>query len=135
MKLTWKSELIPHSVTATYSYGVDYADTVHNGEVSVGGDFSVARPWTDVAIARNNLPRLVQQEVKKQDSNSLDLAQAFTKVAEHIEDEFRDVIDNYDWGIEGANEKQYRPGVPTWKKITDSGELRDSQEMNVEVSP
>jgi hypothetical protein len=132
-KLTWNADLIPRRVSAVYSYGVEYAQDVHNGEVSTGGDFSIARPWTDIAIARNNLPQLVLNEVKKQGQDNLDLVQAFTKVAEHIGGEFTDVIDNYDWGIEGRQEKQYRPGVPTWQKITDSGDLRDSQEMEVDV--
>ncbi len=133
MKLTWNSAIIPHRASAVYSYEADYADSVHNGEVSLGGEFSIARPWTDIAIARNDIPQFIKSEVQKQVSDQLDLPEAFTKAAEHLGDEFKDVIDNYDWGIEGSREKQNRPGVPTWKKITDSGELRDSQKMEVEI--
>lgn len=133
MKLTFTPPPIPKSISAVYEWGnseVDYPEDVYFGETSLGGIRSIARPWTDVAIARNNLPHLLAANTRKVG----DIQQAFMQLVSHLKSEFNDVLDNYEWGIESRNEKQYRSGL-TWQKITDSGKLRDSLVITIDVVP
>jgi len=127
MKLTW-SPPTSKNITATFGWGnaeVDWAIDVHEGLEYLGGR-GIARPWTEVSIARNNCPQIFAANYKG------DLRAAFLKFVDHMKGDFSDVIDHYDWGIPSNNTKQYREGVPTWKTISDSGALRDS--LQVEVS-
>jgi hypothetical protein len=129
MKLTWIPPAIPQEIIAQYSYSADHAVTVHEGEVTAGGQIVWARPWTDVAIGRNDLPQLVAGNVRQ----GMSIPDAFINTAEYMATEFQDVIDNHDWGFEGRGEKIYQAGSPTWRTITDSGDLRNSQSMEIYV--
>lgn len=128
MKLTWNPPPIK-SISATYSWGggkVDYAEDVYFGPERVGLGRGVARPWADVAIARNDLSKILIDYY----AFLGDLTAAFLELAEYLGEEFKDVIDNHDWGVVGNAEKLVRGG-PTYQTITDSGDLRDSQRMEV----
>jgi hypothetical protein len=126
MKLTWNPPAIPRQIVARYTYTADYASEVHEGAYYLNGVRGVARPWTEVAIARNDLPLLLKSAFL-----SGSVRAAFLFVVTQMAAEFSDVLDNYDWGISSENKKQYRPGMPTWQTITDSGQLRDSLEVSI----
>ena len=134
MKLTWNPPEIPKSITTTYQWGsdvVDYAVDVHFGTTSLGGHRGIDRPWTEVAIARNNIPKIFADNYRR----SQEFKTAFNDLTEFLKKDFDDVLDNYDWGINSRNEKQVREGVPTWRFITDSGDLRDSLVVTTDVEP
>lgn len=131
MRLQWNAPEIPNQLLADFQWGdanVDYADSVHNGEISLGGIKSVARPWTDVAIAETNCPAVFAANYRG------DVREAFQGFVDRMKDKFDDVIDTHDFGMGGANEKQFRPSVPTWSSISDSGALRDSLQIEVRES-
>jgi hypothetical protein len=128
MELKWNPPT-SKNITATFGWGneqVDYAVDVALGVTYLGGNRGPARDWTEVAIARNNLPQVFAANYNG------NIREAFLDVVDHMKGDFSDVIDHYDWGIPSNNTKQYREGVPTWKTISDSGALRDS--LQVEVS-
>jgi hypothetical protein len=116
------------SMLATYAWGnssIDYAADVHNGESGFGGFAGIARPFTEVAIAEYP----VEQRFAELMVNST-IEAAFTAMAEELGDRFKGVIDNHDWGINSKRVKRFKDS-PTWKTITDSGSLRNSQQLNV----
>lgn len=122
----WNPPKITHS-QATYSWGneeVDYAVDVYFGQQYVGGGRGIDRPWVDVTLGQVNLPALFAANF------SGDIGKAFEKTAEDLGDQFKDAIDNYSWGIQSDNRKVFRD-LPTWDTITDSGALRDSQQLEV----
>ena len=132
MQLNWNPPTY-QSIVATWTWGnedVDYAVDVHEGATYVGGGRSIARPFTKSALDRNApLIRLYANFYRE----SGDVAIAFEKFVEHLNDEFQDVIENHQWGIASDNEKQFRPGMPTWNTISDSGALARSQQMEISV--
>jgi len=105
--------------TAVFSWGggdVDYAPKVARDR-----DF-VAK---GVALTKVQ-PRLVLYFSK----GIKDMGRAFDLTMIDLGDNFTHVIDNYDWGIVGKGKKRVRGGR-TWQKITDSGDLRESQKMKL----
>lgn len=113
---------------ATFSWGnseVDYASSVYFGESYVGGDRGFARPWVDVTLPEYDWEEVFWQNY---DGNPWNLGEAFQGCAEDMGEAFKRTIDYYDWGVEGQNQKRVRAGN-TWRYITDSGALRDSQEI------
>lgn len=126
MKLVWNPPPIPRQIVARYTYHADYAAEVHEGAYYLNGSRGMARPWTDVAIAENDLPLLLLRAY-----SGGDIRAAFLVMVFQLADAFTEILDSYDWGVTGSTEKQYRPGMPTWQTITDSGELRDSLEVTI----
>jgi hypothetical protein len=115
------------SMVADYGWGnglVDYAADVHNG--SPFASRSIARPFTEVAVA--NYP--IAQRFGELVNSGVSIGDAFEQVAFELGNEFRDVMDNHDWGHESKNFKRFRSS-PTWKTISDSGTLRNSQTLDV----
>jgi hypothetical protein len=131
MELDWHPPQCDR-VDITFAWGnaaVDYAPDVYFGEAALGGR-GIARPWAEVGLSQFDLATLTTAHVKP----NLRVDNAFVDAATDLGDAFKGIIDNYDWGIDGRNEKRYRTGVPVWKFITDSGALRDSQQMGVDRS-
>ncbi len=121
MQLQWNPPEIS-SISCQFNWTADYATNVHEGDPVTGGGIGIARPWTDVAIGRNDLPAIFT------DLYNGDIRETFRDVCEHMENEFNDVLDNYDWGVIGRGLKQYK-NAPTWQTITDSGNLKESLEV------
>lgn len=124
VQLTWNPPKIDKQI-AKFNWQADYAAEVHEGAFYLNGVRGIGRPWTDVTISETDIPRLFADNFKG------DIGETFEATAHDLADKFSDVIDNYDWGVEGSNEKTFRTGVPTWKYISDSGELRDSLLLEV----
>ncbi|MBW4580691.1 MAG: hypothetical protein KME42_14090 [Tildeniella nuda ZEHNDER 1965/U140] len=124
MELKWNEDFEAPSLVASYEWSAPYADEVHMGLHYIGGR-GVARPWTTVAISETNCPKVFADHYRG------DIRVAFAAFAHDMAGRFSDTIDNHNWSIASDNPKQYRPGVPTWQKITDSGALRDSLQMEV----
>ena len=127
-KLIWNVPQIPQKIVAAFEWQAYYAGETHEGAYLHNGKRGYARPWTEVAIARNDLPLIFKAAYQG------DIYAAFFVVIEHMIEEFSDVINNYDFGFPSNNDKTYRPGVPTWGEITDSGDLHDSLEMTINES-
>lgn len=128
-QLEWNEPEI-NSVEATFSWGnaeVDYAADVYFGEATLGGQ-GIGRPFTEPSLEQIDLA----QEIADRYLQSNNLTTAFTQTAERLNQDFKDVIDFYDWKIDSNNEKRVRKGVPTWSTITDSGALRNSQQLEIE---
>lgn len=126
MEFRWNAPKIS-TTKATFTWGnseVDYSVTVHEGETYLGGR-SPNRPWTEVGIAEFSFEQTFKSNYQG------DLSVAFEQTMRQLSAKFDDVIDNHDWGIESNNKKQYR-NAPTWRTITDSGNLRDSQTLTFE---
>ena len=126
MKTNWKKPDIPRQITAKFEWTTPYAAEVYTGPHYKDGSRGIARPWVEVAIANTDLSLLMKAAFRG------DLTAAFLLMVERLELEFDSVIDDHNWGVIGETEKRYRNG-PTWEKITDSGELRDSLEVAVDV--
>ena len=112
------------SMAANYAWNVDYAADVHEGEA--GFSRGINRPFTEVAVAEYP----IEQRFAELTEAGFTLEQAFTQLAKDLGDQFKDVIDNYDWGINSNRIKRFKDS-PTWRTITDSGDLRDSQTLEV----
>ncbi len=128
MELKWNPPNVPNQTIAAFAWGnseVDYAADVALGPTYVGGTRGVARDWTEVSIQRTDCPAVLAANYRG------DIRQAFQGFVDHMGADFSDVIDNHDFGSGGKNEKQFRPGVPTWSSISDSGALRDSLQIEV----
>lgn len=104
------------SVVAKFAWTVPYAV-----------DVWVDRPWTDVALAQNDITKMIA------DGSNGDVHRGFAVMVSQMADEFTAVIDDHDWGIEGNNRKQYRD-LPTWNTITDSGALANSLQVTINVT-
>jgi hypothetical protein len=113
------------SMVADFAWSVDYAADVHEGEAGLGGFRGTARPFTEVAVAEFPLEKRFAELMK-----GSTLEAAFTQLAQELGDKFQDVIDHHDWGIQSNRIKQFR-NSPTWKTITDSGALANSQSLEV----
>lgn len=111
MRLEWNPPNIS-SFERDVEWNTPYASIVYSD-----------RPWVDVAINQIS-PELLFAGVFNGD-----YPQAFEQFTDKVTEQFSEVIDDYDWGKEGETMKRYRTGVPTYKFITDSGELRDSMQV------
>lgn len=114
MSLTWAPPRL-NNMEANFVWSANHAAEVW-----------LERPWTDIAVQRNDIAQLVVDATDGVDVKS----GFFEAMAVTMANEFTDVIDNYDWGIASKNRKVYRD-APTWGTITDSGELAES--LTVEV--
>jgi hypothetical protein len=117
------------TTTAIYTWSAEHAEYVHNGALYSGSDAAtdtpeiiVARPWTEEAIARSNLPAMVKRHYRG------NISQAFEAAAEDLGNVFGDVIENHVWDIPPGGRKKFKD-APTWETIDDSGELKDSQSL------
>jgi hypothetical protein len=128
MDLTWNPPKIK-SQTAEYHWTANYAVDVYFGTEDRDGIQGIDRPWVDVALSQNDFLEFFMAFYNERNPN---VRAAFALAIDALKQAFDDVIDNHDWGIEGRNEKSVRVGVPTWKYITDSGELRDSLEVTIQ---
>lgn len=126
MKTNWKQPNIPRQITAKFEWKKEYASVVHEGLHLSDGSRGIARPWTEVTLSQ------VEPSLLMKAAYQGDLVAAFLLMVERLHLEFDEVIDHHDWGVTGETTKRYR-GTPTWEKITDSGELRDSLEVTVDV--
>lgn len=106
-----------NSMTAKFAWTAHYAV-----------DVWVDRPWTDVALAQNDITQMIAEG-----STNGGVEQGFTSMVDRMTDEFTGVIDDHSWGIDSQNRKQYRD-LPTWDTITDSGALADSLEVTTSVA-
>lgn len=129
MKLEWNPPSIPKKIVAGFEWRESYAIEVHEGAHYLGGARGLARPWTEVAISSLDLPALIKSAYVDGDLRS-----AFLVMVYRLIEEFEVTIDTYNWNISSTGTKQYRPGVPTWSTITDSGALRDSLEVTINES-
>lgn len=103
------------SFVADYAWGAHYAAKTHK-----------TRPFTEIAVSEYP----IEQRFAELMAQTGSIEQSFTTIAIELGDRFKDVIDNHDWGIQGANIKRFKKS-PTWKTITDSGALRESQSVEV----
>lgn len=131
MRLEWNPPKI-QSVDAVFSWGDgsdadEYITEVYTGETSAGGIVGIDRPWCEVTFKRVHVPALVSEGFQR---NPRSLTAAFEFAAEKVGEDFQNVINYYNWGIQSNNYKQFRPGK-TWQTITDSGNLVDSQRLKV----
>jgi len=120
MKLIWDPLKINDYMKAKFTWTSEHAVLNHEGGEFITGGIYPARPWTNVAISQTDLLQLFEENYNGS------IRVAFIGTAEDLGEKFKDVIDNHDWGMIGNNNKRYRMGK-TWQKLTDSGDLRDSQ--------
>ena len=126
--MNWKDPGIPRQITAKLEWTAPYSADVYLGPHFKDGSRGIARPWAEVTLAQVNISLLVKAAFRG------DLTAAFLLMLERLELEFAETINSHDWGVVGTTEKRYR-NAPTWQTITDSGELRDSLEVAVNVQP
>jgi hypothetical protein len=124
MKLNWKPPTIK-ATKATFTWAAEHAEEVHNGAVYLGGTRGVDRPWTEVTLKEVDLPELLKGHY------SGDIGQAFVDTMEDLGDRFQDTIVNHVWDIPPGGQKLHKD-APTWETIDDSGELRESQTLEIE---
>jgi hypothetical protein len=124
-RLDWHPPKI-ESVTATYSWSVLYAARVYFGGSTDEGSIP-GRNWTDPAIARLDLPQLFADKFKANPN----IRSAFISTAEELGDEFKSVIDDYEFNIPSSSRKRFKD-LPTMNTISDSEDLKNSQSMEVD---
>lgn len=120
--------------TATYKWGggdVDYADSVHNGEVDLQGNKTPERAWTTVTIESTDLPELFESKLNRGSDPAKAIDAAFDAMAIELGEKFSETIDSYQWDIESRGQKQHK-NAPTWKTISDSEALKNSQDLQLE---
>lgn len=124
MRLNWNPPDIK-PVTAEYTWSEPYSVIVALGVELKDGSRAKGRDWTAVAISRTDLPQLMRSNYRG------NVKDAFIQTAEDLGEIFKDIIDNFDFGLPSTTTKRFRPGVPTWGEITDSGALRNSQSLEI----
>lgn len=120
--LTWNPPRI-YNKSASYDWQVDYAEEVHNGSVSLGGQRKLPRPWVYEAVSQyidivENMKLIYQTtgNINVAFADTVwDLQRAFTNA---IEDEI------YYWN--GVTYRQNGDVVESPRDIVDTGALRDS---------
>jgi hypothetical protein len=130
MKLNWNNPKLG-TTNATFSWSAEHAEDVHNGEVLLGGVRKPDRPWTTVVLGQVNVSELVAQQyraINQGDDRKADISQAFEESMELLGENFKDAIENYFWDIPSTGEKLFKD-APNWETIDDSGELRQSQNL------
>lgn len=123
-KLTWNPPIIS-TTKAIYTWSVDYAAKVHEGEDRDDGTRRPARRWTDAAIAETNLPELMLAHFEEKKN----IGEAFKGMAEDLGDRFRFMIEDERWEWDRTTRRSDGSVVTSPRDITDTEALRDSQHL------
>lgn len=124
MQLNWNPPRLD-TKRAIFSWGADHAEEVHNGEVLLGGLRKPDRPYTTVTISEADVAQLVADEYDG------DISAAFRQGMEQLGERFKDTIETYRWDIPSTGNKWHKD-APNWVTIDDSGELKESQNLEFE---
>lgn len=124
MKLNWNPPQIT-TTKATFTWNVDYAADVHEGETRTDGTRRPARRWTDAAIAETDLPQLVKDHFDE----TKDIGEAFKGMARDLGDRFTEMIEDERWEWDRPTRRSDGSLAGSPRDIVDTGALRDSQRL------
>jgi hypothetical protein len=129
MKIEWNNLQIPKEAIATYEWGVDYAADVYYGEVSQSGQVKPGRQWVEVALTEVDIPA----EIATAFQAGHTIGDSFTIGAHVLDGALRDAIDAPVYRWPRKTRRSTGEVVTSPRNIVDTGELRDSQSMLIEV--
>jgi hypothetical protein len=113
---------------AVYEWDVDYAEKVHEGEISRSGNVYPARPWTDDAIGRMD----IEQEFRQAWIAHEDLNDSFEELSQILFNEFHVSMASEIWGWPNETDRRNGTTVGSPRDIIDTQELYNSQSVTLE---
>jgi hypothetical protein len=113
---------------AIYSWDVDYAEKVHEGEIGKNGNVYPARPWTDDALGRMD----IEQEFRQAWIAHEDLNDSFEELSQILFNEFHVSMASEIWNWPRDTERKSGERVGSPRTIIDLGNLYESQSVSFE---
>lgn len=110
---------------AVFSWNEWYAIFVHEGFTRKDGTKAPARRWTDAGIAEID----IAEEFKAQYQQHKDLSIAFQETCKVLNDVFQKQFDDPKWEWDRVTIRKNKSVVDSPRDIHDSGDLKNSQEL------
>lgn len=129
MKIEWNDLQIPKEAISTYEWAADYAADVYYGEIEKSGRVKPGRPWVEVALTDVD----IVGEIAAAFEAGRSLGDAFRIGAHILDGALKDAIEAPVYRWPRITRRSTGEVVTSPRNIVDTGELRDSQSMLVEV--
>jgi len=127
MKMDWNPPKIPYKRSAHW-WEAEYAAHVHEGGTRLDGTRFPARPWTELAV--NELID-VPLAFKRHFEATNDISDAFEEVATDLDSAFKSAIQAPVYAWDRPTHRANGEYVTTPRNIVDTGELLNSQRMEI----
>ena len=126
MRINWHPPDLSAIPTAEHKYPKDYAVEVHDGD----GDRKPARPWMETAIWEFDFAQAIADEIRGADFTRASLVFAWMRANEELGYAMDDAMNDERWSWPRLTYRQNGDVAGSPRDIVDTGELRDSRELN-----
>lgn len=127
MRINWHPPKLDNIPLAEHAYRKDYAAKVHDGEPELDRP---ARPWMETTIYEYSFAKAMAEEMKGAPFTRENLIAAWKAVNEQLGYELDFAMEDERWGWPRTTRRRNGTIAGMVRDIVDTGELRDSRELN-----